>query len=355
MNVDIEKEIKEIPHYPKAMMYGDADGWVRLASNENPYPPSKVVLEAVLDNLFSIGRYPGGEYELKESIALKFGINAEQVVLGDGSDEVIEMILKALRHKEKKGVIVTEPSFPFYSIASKVYGYNLKKVPLKNMKTDLKDIKNAIDSDTRIIFLNNPLNPTGTIFKEHEFYDFIKEIPDHILVAVDEAYGEFVEDNDFPQSLKFIKEYPVLILKTFSKAYALAGLRIGYCMGESSLISYLERTRQPFSINSIALVAARAALSDGDYLKRVLNNNKKGKAFFYREFDKLSLEYVPTEANFILVKIGHYAESITKKLFEERILVRWMGAYGMHDYIRVTIGKPEENKIFIEALKKIIR
>ncbi|MCX7966091.1 MAG: histidinol-phosphate transaminase [Syntrophorhabdaceae bacterium] len=355
MNIDIDRGIKEIPHYPKALAYGDSDGWVRLASNENPYPPSKAVLEAILDALFGITRYPGGEFELKQSIAKKFGIKAEQVVLGDGSDEVIEMILKASRHKEKKGVIITEPAFAFYSIASKIYGYNVKMVPLKNMKVDLDDIKDAIDANTRIIFLNNPLNPTGTIFKENEFEDFIKDIPSNIIVAVDEAYGEFVTDRDFPQSLRYIDDHPVLILKTFSKAYALAGLRIGYCIGEASLISYLERTRQPFSINSIALVAARAALSDEDYLKAILENNTREKAFYYRAFHNLSLEYIPTEANFILVKIGKDAESITKRLFEEKILVRWMGAYGLPEYIRVTIGRPEENKRFMEALIRIIK
>lgn len=355
MNIEIDKEIKEIPYYPKAMAYGNNDGWVRLASNENPYLPSKAVLESILDAVFGISRYPGGEYELKEKIASKFSAKAEQVVLGDGSDEIIEMILKALRHREKKGVIITEPSFAFYSIASKIYGYDVRTVPLKNMKVDLIDIKNAIDDNTRIIFLNNPLNPTGTIFKEDEFEGFIKDIPGNVLVAVDEAYVEFVEDKNFPQTLKYIDRYPVLILRTFSKAYALAGLRLGYCMGDASLISYLERTRQPFSVNSIALVAAMAALSDEDYLKAVIEGNKRGKEFYYREFDRLSLEYVPTEANFILVKTGKDAETITKRLFEEKILVRWMGAYGLPEHIRVTIGRPDENIKFIEALKKIIR
>lgn len=355
MNIEIDKEIEHIPYYPKAMAYGDGDGWIRLASNENPYPPSKAVIEAMLDGLFSINRYPGGEYELKRAIALKFEIKAEQVVLGDGSDEAIEMILKALRHKEKKGVIITEPSFAFYSIASKIYGYDVKKVPLKDMKVCLNDIKDAIDSFTRLIFLNNPINPTGTIFKEDEFAGFIKEIPSDVIVVVDEAYGEFVEDDKFPKLIKYIDKHPVLILRTFSKAYALAGLRIGYCMGDDFLISCLERTRQPFSINSIAIAAAKAALGEGHYLKTVLNNNKKGKIFYYRAFDNLSLDYIPTEANFILVKIGEEAESITKKLFEEKILVRWMGPYGMPHYIRVTIGKPEENERFIEVLKKLIR
>jgi len=179
-------------------------------------------------------------------------------------------------------------------------------------------------------------------------------LPPDVIVANDEAYAEFAEDKDFPYSMRFIEEYPVLVLRTFSKAYALAGLRIGYCLGEASLISFLERTRQPFSINSVALAASKAALADRDFLRFVLENNRKGKAFYYRAFEELSLDYVPTEANFILVRLGRDAEAITKRLFEEGILVRWMGAYNLPDYIRVTIGKTDENTRFIDALRKIL-
>ncbi|MCX8110573.1 MAG: histidinol-phosphate transaminase [Syntrophorhabdaceae bacterium] len=355
MKIEIEKTIRDIPHYPRAMKYGGDNGLIRLASNENPFPPSTNILNAILDTIYSITRYPGSEIELKELIAEKYRLTYEQVVLGNGSDEIIEMVLKAARLKGKDRVIITEPAFAYYSIAAQVYGYDMVKVPLKDMMTDLARIKEAIDERTRIIFLNNPLNPTGTIFKERDFKVFLDGIPPDVIVAVDEAYAEFAEDKDFPYSMRFIDEYPVLVLRTLSKAYALAGLRIGYCLGEASLISFLERTRQPFSINSIAIAAAKAALNDRDFLWFVLENNRKGKEFYYRALEDLSLDYVPTEANFILVKIGKDAELITRRLFEEGILVRWMGAYNLPDYIRVTIGRMDENKSFIETLTKIIK
>ena len=182
----------------------------------------------------------------------------------------------------------------------------------------------------------------------------MRSIPDDILIVVDEAYAEFAESEAFPRSLKYIEEFPVVVFRTFSKAYGLAGLRVGYGLGEKSLMSFMERTKQPFSVNMVALVAARAALSDIDYQKKVLENNRKGKQFYYDALKKLNIEYVPTEANFFLIKLGPRAETITKKLFDKQVLVRFMGAYGLPDYIRVTIGTMEENNRFIEALKKVL-
>lgn len=352
MKLKIDKNIQDIPYYPRAMGYGQDDGWVKLASNENPFPPSPEVVTAVLDAIYTISRYPGAELELKTLIGERYGIKREQVALGNGSDEIIEMILKAMKYRGRNRVIITEPSFAFYAIASKIFDYEVVRVPLKKMKVDLNAVKDAIDSQTRVIFLNNPLNPTGTIFKGQSFHEFVHGLPPDVLVVVDEAYAEFVEDRDFPDSVRYIEDFPVVVLRTFSKAYALAGLRIGYCLGEPSLVSYIERTRQPFSINSIAIAAAGAALKDRGYLKKVLDNNKKGKRFFYKVLKDLSLEYIPTEANFILVRIGNLAQDITKKLFEQKILVRWMGAYNLPDYIRITIGRMDENRRLIEALKR---
>ncbi|HNQ63220.1 MAG TPA: histidinol-phosphate transaminase [Syntrophorhabdaceae bacterium] len=356
MKLTIDKNIEEIPYYPKAAMYGVGDGWVRLASNENPFPPSPFVLTDIIDALPNITRYPGGENELKEAIAKKYHATPNQIVLGNGSDELIEMALKAAKTSDRRTVIISQPSFAFYAISSKVYGYNLCKVPLgKQMEVDLKAILDAIDDQTRLIFLNNPLNPTGTIFQERDFITFLKEIPDEILIVVDEAYAEFVENKTFPNSCKYINEFPVLTLRTFSKAYALAGLRLGYGICEVSLASYLERTRQPFSANTIALIAAKSALNDEEHLKRVLENNKKGKTYLYNAFSDLSIAYVPTEANYILFRVGRDAEGITRDLFEEKVLTRWMGAYDLPEYIRVSIGRMEENKRFIEALKNIMQ
>ena len=355
MTLFVDEAIKRIPHYPRAMMYGLEEGWTRLASNENPYPPSPEALARILDALLDMNRYPGGEGDLKSAIAGLYKINADQVVLGDGSDELIEMVLRAMKHKERNKVIVCDPSFPFYTIASAIYGYEVEKVPLADMKVDLVSVRKAIDERTRVVFLNNPLNPTGTIFGEESFRALCRDLPPDLLIVVDEAYAEFAESGDFPDSFSYVGDYPVLVLRTFSKAYALAGLRVGYGVGEASLISYLERTRQPFSVNELALIGAKAALEDRDYLAKVLKNNRKGKEFLYGALRGLSLEYVPTEANYILFRAGDQAESAVKRLFEEKILVRWMGAYKLPDYIRVSVGTPEENSRFIEALSRILK
>jgi histidinol-phosphate aminotransferase len=222
------------------------------------------------------------------------------------------------------------------------------------MKVDLGVVRDCIDDHTRVVFLNNPNNPTGTIFNGEKFTDFLKNLPTDVLVVVDEAYGEFVESRAFPDSFSYIDDYPVIILRTFSKAYGLAGLRIGYGVGERSVISFLDRTKQPFSVNVMAISAAKAALMDQKYLKKVLNNNRKGKKFLYKALKALSVEFIPTEANYILVKIGSTAESVTKRLYEEKILVRWMGSYNLDEYIRVGIGTMDENIVFVEVLKRIL-
>jgi histidinol-phosphate aminotransferase len=354
IKLSIDKNIQEIPFYPMAMKYGLDDEWARLASNENPFPPSKKVLSSMRDALSSINRYPGNGFELKIAISDKYNVRPEQVVLGDGSDELIELALKAMKHQVKNRVIISEPSFAFYAIAAKIYGYETYKVPVTNMKVNLDHIIEAIDDRTRVIFLNNPLNPTGTIFEDDAFKAFLQVLPPEILIVVDEAYAEFSESRAFPDAFQYINDYPVLILRTFSKAYALAGLRVGYGIGEKSLMSFLERTRQPFSVNSIALTAAKAAIEDTAYLEKVLANNRKGKKFIYNAFNKLFVEYVLTESNFILFKYGEGAEALIKRLLEEKILARWMGPYGLPDYIRVSIGKMEENKRFIETLERML-
>ncbi len=354
MKFAIYDNIKQIPYYPKAMMYGLEEGWARLSSNENPFPPSPKVVSALMDGLFYLNRYPGNEGEVKVMLGEKFGIKPEQVLMGNGSNELIEMAFRAMKHPEKNRVIMSDPSFAFYAIASKIYGYETVKAPLVEMKVDLALLNTFVDEKTRIIFLNNPNNPTGTIFGGSEFAAFLQNLPPDILVVVDEAYVEFVESKRFPRSLSFVKDYPVIVLRTFSKAYGLAGLRCGYGIGDESLISFLERTKQPFSVNMAALIAAKAALTDEEYLKKVLSNNRKGKKFLYNALKDLSIPFVPTEANFVLMKIGDRAEAISKRLFDEKILVRWMGAYNLSDYIRANVGTTGENERFVAALGRMV-
>lgn len=355
MRLTIDEKVQSIPFYPKAMMYGFEDGWTILSSNENPYPLSEKVFSAILDALPSITRYPGGEAELKTAIAGSYGLASEEVVIGNGSNELIELTFRAMKNEQRKETIVSDPSFAFYRIAAQIYGYEVKSAPIADMRVDLDALLALVNERTRLIFLNNPLNPTGTIFEEKEFADFLRKLPDEVLVVVDEAYAEFATNEHFPRSIQYVNDFPVLVLRTFSKAYGLAGLRIGYGLGEKSLMSFLERTKQPFSINIIALMAARAALSDQAQLKKVLENNARGKEYFYGAFGELGLKCIPTEANFIIVRIGSQAEAVTKRLFERQVIVRWMGAYGLPDYIRVTIGTMEECKYLIDSIGKVLR
>ncbi|MHB8109485.1 MAG: histidinol-phosphate transaminase [Syntrophorhabdaceae bacterium] len=355
MKFSISDRVKNIPYYPKALMYGHEEGWVRLSSNENPYPPSESVFETILDALTAINRYPGGEKELKDDLAAHYHLASDNFVIGNGSNELIEMSFRAMKHEGRNGIIVTESSFAFYEIAARIYGYTIKKSPLTGFSTDLSAIAAHIDEKTRIIFLNNPLNPTGTMFGHKEFDDFIKAIPPDILVVVDEAYAEFAQNDNFPKTLAYIKDYPVIIFRTFSKAYGLAGLRVGYGVGDPMLASFLERTKQPFSINLIACIAARAALKDNIRLKKVLDNTRSSKQFYYDALTKMSLQYIPTEANFVLIRVGDEAEDLTRKLFDRKVLVRFMGSYGFPDFIRISFGTPYENRRCIEELGKLMR
>jgi histidinol-phosphate aminotransferase len=354
MKLTVDSRIKEIPFYPKAQMYGFDAGWMRLSSNESAFPPSQKVLTSLLDALLSINRYPGAEFELKSRLAEKSAVKPEQVVIGNGSNELIEMSLRAMQSGAQRKIVISDPSFAFYTIAGQIYGYETVKVPVRDMKVDLDTVAEAIDGETRIVFLNNPLNPTGTIFEEDAFSSFLKKVPPEVLVVVDEAYAEFVENQAFPHTLSMIEEYPILALRTFSKAYGLAGLRVGYGIGSASIVPFVERTKQPFSVNAMALIAAAAALTDSDYLNFILDNNGKVKRFLYDALDGLGIHYVPSEANFVLLLLGDKAEAITRRLFDERMVVRWMGAYGLPEYVRVTLGRLEENRRFVELLKRIL-
>lgn len=354
MKFSIDERIQEIPSYPKARAYGYEEGLIRLSANENPYPPSPKVVSAIMDSLPFLNRYPDGELELKEAIGEHLSLKPENVIVGCGSNEIIEIVLRVAKKENRNKVIIPNPTFAFYSIAAKIYGYEVVHVPLKGFNIDLEKIKDTIDEKTRIIFLANPNNPTGTIIKKRDFESFLREIPPEVLLVVDEAYYEFVESKSFPVSFQYIGSLPIVTLRTFSKAYGLAGLRIGFGISDANLIRFLERAKQPFSTNMVALIAAKAALKDRSYTEKIVGYILEQKRFLYESLRKMGLEFVPSESNFILIKLGDKAEAIMEKLFEQRIVVRWMGPMGFPQYIRVTIGKRQENEAFLEALGRII-
>ncbi|HME43235.1 MAG TPA: histidinol-phosphate transaminase [Syntrophorhabdales bacterium] len=355
MKLTVDESIKRIPFYPKAALYGSEEGWTRLASNENPFPPSSKAVNSILESVLSITRYPESEFELKALLAARYGLEPENIVIGNGSNELIETAFKGMRHPTRKRVLVHEPSFAFYSIAAQIYGYEARQISFPGLTVDLDVILGKIDETIRIVFLNNPNNPTGTIFEDGAFKSFLDRLPPEVLVVVDEAYAEFATSKKFPKSMAYVRQYPVLVLRTFSKAYGLAGLRVGYGVADALIASFVERTKQPFSVNMMALIAAKAALSDEKYVANVLESNIRGRDFFYGLFAELGLSFIQTEANFVLVHVGPDAENLTKKLFEKKILVRWMGAYELPEYIRVTIGTMEENKIFASGLRGLLK
>jgi histidinol-phosphate aminotransferase len=354
MKLTVDESIKRIPFYPKAALYGSEEGWTRLASNENPHPPSSKVVNSILESVFSITRYPESELELKALLAAKYGLEPGNVVIGNGSNELIETAFKGMRHPTRKRVLVHEPSFAFYTIAAQIYGFEARQIRFPDLTVDLDVVLEQIDENVRIVFLNNPNNPTGTIFEDATFRSFLDRLPPEVLVVVDEAYAEFATSKKFPKSMTYVRDYPVLVLRTFSKAYGLAGLRVGYGVADASIASFIERTKQPFSVNMMALIAAKAALSDDKYVSKVLESNIQGRDFFYSLFAELGLTFTPTEANFVLVRVGPDAEGLTKKLFEKKILVRWMGAYELPEYIRVTVGTMEENGLFATGLRSLL-
>jgi histidinol-phosphate aminotransferase len=333
------------------------DHSIKLASNENPFGPSPMALAAIKRALGNLHRYPdAGGYELTHSIAEKYNIDPGHIVLGNGSDDIISLLAAVLLNPDDE-VILPRPSFLFYEISILGAGALPIWVPLKSFKTDLRGMVRSISPKTRMIFLNVPHNPTGTIISKSDFEDFIAEIPPQIVIVLDEAYIEFITDSNCANSLDYLKTDKALVgMRTFSKAFGLAGLRVGYGMMPLVLAEMLHRVRQPFNVNTLAQVAATAALNDVEFLKKTLDLVHDELQFIYAALDKLELSYIRSQANFLMIEIGNgqTADEIAEKLLMQGVIVRAMTAYGYPQHIRVTIGQHAENVRFIEALEKVI-
>jgi len=330
-------------------------GAIKLASNENPLGSSPKAEEAIRAALNNINRYPDASgFYLKEKLSHKLGVRSDTIFLGNGSDEIIQLITQTFLLPGEE-VIMGDPTFSFYQMVVTAAGGKEVMVPLKNFSYDLSFMADHITAQTKLVFINTPLNPTGTIVKKEDFERFLKRIPPDVILVLDEAYGEYVTDKSFPNSLNYLgKRKKIFILRTFSKIYGLAGLRIGYGIAQSALINCLNKIKVPFNTNSLAQAAALAALDDEEHLKRSLANNREGLAYLYGELNKLGIEYLPTQANFFLIKIGKNARSVYKSLLKEGVIVRALAGYGLHHYLRVSVGLPSENEKFIKALKGVI-
>jgi histidinol-phosphate aminotransferase len=328
---------------------------IKMASNENPLGASPLGIQAIKDNAGKVNMYPdGGCYYLKQDLAEHLGVKPENLILGNGSNEVLQIIADTYIKPEDE-VIYAEQSFVVYTLATLVVGATAATVPLKDYTHDLEAMADKINDKTKVIFIANPNNPTGTMIASDQVEKFMEKVPDDVIVVFDEAYYEYVERDDFPQTLKYVHDgRAVITLRTFSKIYGLAGLRIGYGISAPDIIEVLNKVRQPFNVNLISQAAARASLKDKDHVTKSVNVNREGKKYLYEELGRLDLDYVPSEANFILVHLDRPGAEVMEKLLREGVIVRPMTGYKFPDSIRVTIGTMEHNKRFIASLEKVL-
>lgn len=333
-------------------------GSIKLASNENPLGPSPKAVKAIkgfMKGAQELGRYPdGGGYYLRSALAEKLSskkapVAIDNLVLGNGSNELLDIVARTFIGPGDEAVMAA-PSFVVYSMAVRSVGGIAVEIPLIEYRHDLLKMAEAVTPRTKVVFIANPNNPTGTMNGKDEFKKFMKLIPDNVLVVLDEAYYEYVCDKDYPDTLKyFCGGRDILILRTFSKIYGLAGLRIGYGITKKEIVSEMNKIREPFNTNTIAQVAALNALADKKHVKNSIEANEEGKTYLYREFDSMGLKYVPTQTNFIYMPLNMDSAKICDALLKKGVIIRPAGP----KEIRVTIGLPEENRRFIEAFKSV--
>lgn len=331
---------------------------VKLASNENPLGLSPYARDAAIEAMEGVNRYPdGGTYELRNRLAEKHQVSPEMIVLGNGSNEILELLVQLLLGEDDE-TLYAWPAFIVYRLATLAHGARGVEIPLDDdLRHDLPSMVTAVTQKTRIIFIANPNNPTGTYVTRSELEEFMDRLPDDVLVVLDEAYYEYAEHlDDFPDGMDLFREgRPVVVARTFSKAYGLAGLRIGYAVMPESLAQLLNRIRQPFNVNFIAQVAALAAMDDNDFLSRSLNLNRIEMERLTNALEAIGLGVTPSAANFLLIDLkGRSGDEICRGLLERGVIVRPMAPYGLPETIRVTVGLEEENTLFLSSLKELI-
>lgn len=342
----IEETAREIGMKPEDI--------IKLASNENPLGPSPKAVEAMKDALLNCHIYPdGAAYELCNAIGAKYGLPWDQVVVGTGSSEVIELLCHSFLNRDAE-MIVAQYSFSMYKVMATLFGAKFTEIPAKNYGHDLQAMADAINEKTRLIIICNPNNPTGTVVKPEEIEAFMARVPEHVVVVFDEAYIEFADPENVPDTLKYVREgRNVCVLHTFSKIQGLAGLRIGFGLTTPAIADLLHKSRAPFNVNAIAQAGALAALSDGNHVKNSCQINREGMEFFEKAFDELKLEYVPSQGNFILVKVGDGNKTFADML-QKGVIIRSMASSGLPAWIRITVGPLEMNLRCLMVLKEVL-
>lgn len=328
---------------------------IKLASNENPLGPSEKALAAAGEALADLCLYPDGNgFELKQALAKRFGVEMSQITLGNGSNDILEVIARCFADADAE-VIFSQYAFAVYPLVTQAIGARGVAVPARDWGHDLDAMAAAVTNRTKLIFVANPNNPTGTVHHGDAMLAFLEKVPERVLVVLDEAYCEYLQGDDYADGVELLSRFPNLIVcRTFSKAWGLAALRVGYSISSPEIADILNRVRQPFNVDSIALAAATAVLADEDYLKRSCDVNAAGMQQLEAAFAEMALPYIPSSGNFIAVEVGERAGDVYQGLLQRGVIVRPVGGYGMPRHLRVSIGLPEENARFVEALKQTL-
>ena len=359
MKLTVGKNIETLIPYPPGKPlkelereYGISDS-IKMASNENSLGPSKKAVEAISKALGSLHRYPDGScYYLAQALAAKINVKPQELVFGNGSNEIIELLVGAFVAPGDE-VISSHPSFLVYQTMVQARDGINRVIPLKEMHHDLDEISSQVTAKTKLIFLDNPNNPTGSVFSRKAFEAFLSSLPDSVIVVLDEAYVDFVEDSLRLDMTSYLHgEKPVVGLRTFSKAYGLAGLRVGYGIMPETIASYLHRVRQPFNVNELAQVGALACLEDEDHYRKTMTMTRDGISWLSTEIEKLGYRPFPTQTNFFLVDVKSDCKKLYDSLLHKGVIIRPMSAYGYPTYIRITVGTQKENERLLAALSE---
>lgn len=328
---------------------------IKLASNENPFGFPESAKQAIQQQLNDLTRYPDANgFELKATIATKFGVQPNQITLGNGSNDLLELFAHTFA-TEGDEIIYSQYAFIVYPLVTKAINATAREIPAKNWGHDLDGFLAAINDKTKLIYLANPNNPTGNFLSHAEIEAFLAKVPSRVLVVLDEAYTEFTEPNKRVNSFKLLQTFPNLIIsRSLSKAYGLAGLRIGYAVSNPEIADLLNRVRQPFNCNSLALAAAQAVLNDDEFVKKVAENNRLEMARYEAFCTAQGLAFIPSSGNFITIDFKRPAAPIYDALLREGVIVRPIAGYGMPNHLRISIGLPEENDRFFTALLKVL-
>ncbi len=327
----------------------------KLASNENPYGPSPKAIAAIKKYAAEFNYYPDGNvYILRNALAKKLRLKPEQFIFGNGSDELLLLIAMTYL-TPRSNIVISKNAFVRYQMAADAMGAAVHNVPMKDWQVNVRAFPDSIDKNTKIVILGNPNNPIGCMAERADVEYLLERVPPDVLIVIDEAYNEYVKTRKYPNTLRYLKKYRNLILlRTFSKVYGLAGLRIGYGISNPDVISDIMRVRPPFNVNRAAQVAAAAALTDTAHINKTVAKTKEQKKYLYSELKRLGIKYVPSYTNFIFMDVGQAAGEVFEGLLRQGIIVRPMSGFGHKTCIRVTIGKPYENRAFVKALEKIL-